>query len=320
MFWLILILLCIGATVAYVDMRKKRLGKQAKSFQAHYADVQQAQASIHQTALPVRQTEPVVCEAKKEKSAFVRKEYAELVGLGFERIFETIECNAEIKEKIKSEYLEAFRQNQYSRCTDILNYALTGAEWRWRWFEEWEERFVAAGRWPYAWIDINRTPTQPPDNLHAILAFVKVAEMRKVLKEKGLDKIPTNRAQVEELAAEHLEVSDLQEAINERISYFEANRIRNNKYAMIHLIQRSIDHCVNQLEQLEEIKQIACDEPDRDLQEMVTIEPSWDNHEGTAKWAVEQMGGKLTEEIFPPFYPGDLAQIRIDYCQPYRRY
>ena len=247
---------------------------------------------------------------------FVKKTKSEIIEMAFDHIFRTIECEASIKQKIRNEYIEALIKQQYSRCHDILRFNLTGIDFKWTWFDDWKRRFSNADKWPEAWRGISYDAIDVPENLHAVLEFVKVAEIRKALKAKGLEKVPTTRIQVQECALKHLTVSDLQAAIKERVSYFEALRDKNNQQAIFGLIGSSIDHAQNQLSRLVEIIQIKQEKPYIELKEVVYLSPSW-NDNGLDRWVLEQVGDSLNDTIFPPYYPGDSISIQVDYSVRY---
>lgn len=244
------------------------------------------------------------------------KTKSEIAEMAFDHIFKTIECDITIKQKIRNEYVNALIKQQYDRYHDILRFNLAGVNFKWKWFDDWKGIFIAADKWPAAWNNLNYDEITVPENIHAILEFVKVAEIRKVLKEKGIKKIPTSRIQVQELALIHLTVNDLQEAIKERVSYFEALRDRNNQQTILYLIERSISHTQSQLSELVNIMQIKQEKPQLELKDIVYLSPSWGEEE-LDRWVLEQVDDSVNNNSFPPYYPGDSISIRLDYSVRY---
>lgn len=309
MIWLFLVWLLIGIVAVYKAVKaqhlieKNRMEREQEKPTNQLAGASQAvsvSASAPRPTAAVQQRTPTPPKAREEHAYEA-----------YWHIFNRIECDQSLKERICSEYLPALLANEDRLCQNILEGELMLADWTWLWFEEWRRRFEAAGKWPNAWVNIERQAVRRPASLNAALTFVKMHDIRRILKNKGLEKVPTNRAGVEQMAQQHLVAEDLEDAVADRWQELEANRIRYNKHAMIELIHRSIAHTFENLPVIEEADELREMCPDLTLQEIIVIEPGWDHWEGTSQWVIEQCRDALPDNLLPPYYPGDWTRIKI---------
>ncbi|HDL2980925.1 TPA: hypothetical protein PW070_002052, partial [Mannheimia haemolytica] len=104
-------------------------------------------------------------------------------------------------------------------------------DFKWRLFDNCREFCEENKIYPYAYQFLANKPAIP-DNLESALLFVKVSQLRELLKDKLSQKIPTRKDEVYPLFAQHFTLEEMKEILEERFievkNQFE-NTVKNHK-------------------------------------------------------------------------------------------
>lgn len=179
----------------------------------------------------------------------------------------------------------------------------------WEAFDKMRKICEESGIYPYSFRFLTQKPTIP-DNIESALLFVRVAQLRTMLKNKIGGKIPTKKDEVYPLFVQHFGLSDMKEILEERLKevleQFEG-RIKNEKKYLLaswfnHTVENLCDYYTNRIifDDVDTIKLHipAYTETSDDLKMLEHLDVTWYDE-----------NKKLS--ALPPFYVGDL--IRLDY-------
>lgn len=179
----------------------------------------------------------------------------------------------------------------------------------WEDFDEIRKICEESGIYPYSFRFLTQKPTIP-DNIESALLFVRVAQLRTMLKNKIGGKIPTKKDDVYPLFVQHFGLSDMKEILEERLEevleQFEG-RIRNEKKYILaswfnHTVENLCDYYTNRIvfDEVDTIKLHIPEytETNDDFKMLEYLDITWFDKDK-----------KLS--ALPPFYVGDLT--RLDY-------
>lgn len=116
----------------------------------------------------------------------------------------------EIKDKVLSICIQ--EQIDYSKLYTLFLIH----ELKWKEFEHCCELCLKHNLYPYAYSFLKQRPVLPND-LEEALCFVKISQLRKLLKNKGIEKVPTKKEEVLPLSFQYLKFDELSEVLEERL-------------------------------------------------------------------------------------------------------
>lgn len=144
----------------------------------------------------------------------------DFVELAFDQIVSPIDCPLEIKSLALEYFDQAMMAGMSSEDIDGIHEAMGKTVWVWPWFDEWQQKFKSKNRWPFMWRSLNLDafePSLPKTTKEAVEGFLLVGQMRKLLKEHGIDSVPRTREDVSKLALKHLSMDSLRPAMQVRL-------------------------------------------------------------------------------------------------------
>lgn len=179
-------------------------------------------------------------------------------------------------------------------------------DFKWGIFDNCREHCDEYQIYPYAYKFLENKPTLPT-NLESALLFVRVAQLRAMLKEKLSQKIPTRKEEVYLLFAQHFTLEDMKEILEERLVEVTEQFERSVKWQKISILGQWFHYYSSNLFDyyLYRIVHKPLVKPKLDISESMFIEDL--EFIKKAELSCFDENGNLTS--IPPLFPGDYSRI-----------